>query len=282
MPITSAAFMTDPTDPRLPQDIERVITEVLVNDHLDMAGTMSLVAARFRTWHSAARAKSETLRTVVIRHREHWTQRISDLFLPNAHLIQILVIDLPSTLSEEELLHIQRLLQGAEKVKHLAVGWHIWEHFVECGFLQLESLCLIWDEARQMDSPHLGHLQHPSLLRNVTIYAPPRPISVDARNSAWAQFNLPATILDDFPNLASLTYAARNEVPDSWGCEWDTEGKTVVHTWTMGVRTASKGFKLAGEAEFSTVYFDCSNEVLRDWLRRREGRRDGDGSIDRC
>ncbi|KAJ7663323.1 hypothetical protein DFH06DRAFT_1324795 [Mycena polygramma] len=277
MPITSPDLMTETTDPRLPQDIERVITEVVLNDHSDMAGTMSLVAARFRTW-----AKSEALRTVVIRQREHWIQRISDLFLPNAHLIQILVIDLPSTLFEEELLHIQRLLQGAEKVKHLAVGWHIWEHFVECGFLQLESLCLMWDETRQMVAPSLGHLQHPSALRDLTIYAPPRPTCIDARNPSWARFHLPVTLSEDFPDLGSLTYAARNEVPDSWGCEWDTEGKIVVHTWKMRLGTTCKAFKLAGEAEFSTVYFHCSSEVLREWLRRREreGRKNSGGSTD--
>ncbi|KAJ7635455.1 hypothetical protein DFH06DRAFT_1336485 [Mycena polygramma] len=269
--------MSQPTDPRLPQDIERVITEALLHEDSDMAGTMSRVAPRFRTW-----AKSETLRTVVVREVENWTQRISELFLPNAHLIQTLAIDMPSTLYEEELLHIQRLLQAAERVRHLAVGWPIWQHFAfACGSLQLESLCLIWDGACQMPSPYLSHLQHPASLRNLAIYAPPRPTLVDARYCSWAQISLPASLMEDFPNLASLAYAARTQLPDIWGCKGDTESKIVMHTWTQSGSNLTNVYDTAVETaaihgdnyrEFSTAYLRCSREVLIDWLGKLERR----------
>ncbi|KAJ7663321.1 hypothetical protein DFH06DRAFT_1324793 [Mycena polygramma] len=271
--------MTQPTDPRLPQDVERVIAEALLREDPDMAGTMSRVAPRFRTW-----AKSETLRTVVIRQVGNWTQRISELFLPNANLIQTLAIDLPSTLCEEELLHIQRLLQAAERVRHLAVGWPIWQHFAfACGSLQLKSLCLIWDGACQTPSPSLRLLQHPSSLRNLAIYAPPRPTHIDTRYSSWAQFHLPATIMKDFPNLASLAYAARSQLPDIWGCTGRTESRIVMHTWTLSGSNLTNVYETAMEAaathgdnhrEFSTAYLRCSREVLVDWLRKLEGRPD--------
>jgi hypothetical protein len=35
-----------------PEDIERTITGVLLNDARDMCGTMSLVASRFHAWWS--------------------------------------------------------------------------------------------------------------------------------------------------------------------------------------------------------------------------------------
>jgi hypothetical protein len=37
-------------EPTFPEDIERTIIDVLLNDARDMCGTMSLVASRFHAW----------------------------------------------------------------------------------------------------------------------------------------------------------------------------------------------------------------------------------------
>ncbi|KAJ7477654.1 hypothetical protein FB451DRAFT_1173199 [Mycena latifolia] len=106
-------------DAFFPEDIERAINKVLLNDTREMCGTMSLVASRFRTC-----------------------------------FIRILVLDLDlpftegrgrSHLPEEELLLIRRVLEASGRIRHLAVTWNIWAHLPrECGALWLSGLYLIW------------------------------------------------------------------------------------------------------------------------------------------
>ncbi|KAJ7656799.1 hypothetical protein DFH06DRAFT_1473420, partial [Mycena polygramma] len=80
-----------PSSPKFPEDLERTITEVLLNDAADMCGTMSLLASRFHAW-----AIPFAFHTVVIHQRDDWMQRISECFLPNANTIHVLVLHLPS------------------------------------------------------------------------------------------------------------------------------------------------------------------------------------------
>ncbi|KAJ7234261.1 hypothetical protein C8J57DRAFT_1249403 [Mycena rebaudengoi] len=71
--------------PAFPEDLERVITEVLLNDTRDMCGTMSLVASRFHSW----------FHTVAVRVRKNCMRRLRHWVLPNAQFTRILVLDLP-------------------------------------------------------------------------------------------------------------------------------------------------------------------------------------------
>ncbi|KAJ7108166.1 hypothetical protein C8R44DRAFT_744117 [Mycena epipterygia] len=150
-PMAASFGVAATSEPTFPEDIERTINEVLLNDARDMCGTMSLVASRFHTW-----TRPIMFHTVIIRRRGDWIQRISDCLLLNASFIRVLVLDLTSTqlprvraqIPDEELSPIRLLLEASGRVGHLAVTWNIWAHLQrECGALRLESLYLVWDGA---------------------------------------------------------------------------------------------------------------------------------------
>ncbi|KAF9041992.1 hypothetical protein BDZ89DRAFT_1109651 [Hymenopellis radicata] len=191
---------------RFPEDIERAINEALLKDldARDMRATMSLVAFRFHEW-----TKRIVFSTVIIRRRNNWMQRISELLVPNASSVRILALNLRSiegTLSDYELSHIRRLVEAAEGVRHLAVPWSLWTRLSrEFGSLQLESLYLIWDGTLPARAPSLKDLQHPALLTDLTIYAPPDPENLTPFRSIGVLF-LQRT--DHCPKLAYVTYAA--------------------------------------------------------------------------
>ncbi|KAJ6597031.1 hypothetical protein DFH09DRAFT_109596 [Mycena vulgaris] len=265
--------------PTFPEDIEQAINDVLLKDARDMCGTMSLVASRFHAW-----TKPITFRSVVVHRHNNWTTRISDLLLPNASFIRVLAIDLPFTrgqLSDEELSHIRRLLEASGRVRHLAVTWNIWAHFhLECGFLQLESLYLIWDKFHPISPPSLKHLQHPSTLKDLTVYAPP-----DLHNPTpfrpWGDLFLPET--DHCPNLAYVTYAAdRTPIPTVGTLCEDLPGLKGAMFVLVDMPEKYMNEEEEDEmvkddkalyANFSTAYARFSRQLLGEWLAKIEGRR---------
>ncbi|KAJ6461836.1 hypothetical protein C8R47DRAFT_1159068 [Mycena vitilis] len=258
---------------RFPEDIERLVTEMLLDDGVQMCGAMSLVASRFRAW-----TKPRILRTVVVTLRDNWTKRISELFLPNAKHIRILAIDLPSTrghLSNEESTLVRRLLQASHCVQQLAVSWHLWVDFSsECGRLEIESLYLIWDGAYGIPPLTLENLQHPLVLKDITMYAPP-----DLRGPGSALwFFLPETITEDCPNLAFLTYAV-SEQPidiDCFGSNLEGVMWVLVDTPTKRLDPVNMDMLWMGKYDcpnYSSRHLRFSSEMLGEWLAKMEGRR---------
>ncbi|KAJ7635454.1 hypothetical protein DFH06DRAFT_1336484 [Mycena polygramma] len=242
-------------DPAFPEDIERHITELLLDNVGDMWRVMSCVAFRFRVW-----TKPTMFRT---------------LFLRNANFIQILAIDLPSTrgnLSDAGLTQISQLLQASEGVRHLAVSWHIWEHFAsECGRLKIGSVYLIWDGTHDLSEPPLDKIQHPLSLTEFTMYAPP------ANTTRVDWFYFPVTITEDFPNLVRLTYAV-SEQPDIHGYGEYLEGVmwVLVDRPTKRLDSSTTEFIWQLKVEYLnyfTAYLRCPNQVLGEWLAKMEGRR---------
>ncbi|KAJ6571239.1 hypothetical protein B0H19DRAFT_658519 [Mycena capillaripes] len=259
--------------PTFPEDVERIITEALLENATNMSGTMALVAPRFRVW-----CKPTIFSTVVVRRRDNWMERIGGLFLPNASFIRVLAIDLPGTrnlLSPEELSRIRRFLHAAKRVLHLAVVWHIWEQFgADWGVLQLRSLYLIWDGAFGISSPSLANLQHPAKLTDITIYA---PVELEAPSTGpFADFCLPGTILEDCINLACLTYAS-NRPPFDFGNLSEDIARVM---WVL-VDSSERFLSLASEEmvsmdqqvhpNFFTAHMRFSHEVLGHWLAKMEG-----------
>ncbi|KAJ7841263.1 hypothetical protein B0H13DRAFT_2099952 [Mycena leptocephala] len=75
-------------------------------------------------FQSNPRTKPIIFRTVLVRWTNNWTQRITDLLLPNAHFIRTLALDLPlarGSLSDSDLAHLRRLVEAAHSVQHLAL-----------------------------------------------------------------------------------------------------------------------------------------------------------------
>ncbi|KAJ7642394.1 hypothetical protein DFH06DRAFT_1301661 [Mycena polygramma] len=276
---SSHIVMSHPPDPRFPQDIEQIITEMLLDEERDMAGTMSRVAARFYHW-----SKTKALHTVVVHYRPDWTKRISELFIPNAAFIRILAIDLPLTrgrLTNEELSLIQRLLQASDGVIHLAVSWHIWEHFgSECGSMHLQSLYLIWDVVYNIPPPSSEHLKHRSTLREITIYAPPQ---LDGSEWPWAETYMLATIIEECPNITHVAYATSRHVPDiGFYSRGDSGFDGGPHVMWVLVDSPTKFLDYPAEKEIfedealypnsSTSYLRFSSEILGEWLAKMEGK----------
>ncbi|KAJ7831342.1 hypothetical protein B0H14DRAFT_2805091 [Mycena olivaceomarginata] len=167
--------MATTATPAFPEDIERAISEVLLEDTREMCSTMSLVALRFHTWTKPVR-----FRTVVVHRHENWMKRVENLFFPNAHYIRVLAVNLPlsgGVLSAEEFSCMRTLLEASQGVRHLAIVWHLWTPFARlCGSRPLESLYFIWDRSWKHRNPvlppSLEYLQYPSALADLTIYAP--------------------------------------------------------------------------------------------------------------
>ncbi|KAJ7477446.1 hypothetical protein FB451DRAFT_1172998 [Mycena latifolia] len=253
-----------------PEDIERAINEVLLNDTREMCGTMSLVASRFRTW-----AKPIAFRTVSVRRHNNWTQRIGDCLLSNASFIRILVLDLdlPFTegrgrgqLPEEELSLIRRLLEASGRVRHLAVTWNIWAHLPrECGALRLSGLYLIWDRGFHIyaHGPSLHNLQYPAALEDLTVYAP-----ADLRNPmpfrTIGRCFLPVT--RQCVNLAYVTYAA-DRMPCPGVEDFDLRGAMLV---LVGMTEPHE--QTATEIKTIRDRYPNFSAVLVEWVAKMEGR----------
>ncbi|KAJ7174466.1 hypothetical protein C8R46DRAFT_1252014 [Mycena filopes] len=275
---SSESLAMEYTSPTFPEDLERQICEVLLNDTRDMRGVMSLVASRFNIW-----TKPIKFHTVVVRRHNDWMQRLDDCILPNAGLIRALVLDLSFSkddrrclFSNEELSSIRRLLGASEGVTHLAVTWNIWAYLErECGALRLQSLYLIWDDALlDVNPPQLGGLQHPAALEDITIFA---PLSLDPHYSGWHR---PEDYLPHAwhcTNLAYVTYAAVC-VAHGW-IDPRLKGYLAV---AVGERTVNETlkeeehFSIKYDKEhhpnFATLYLRTWNDVLREWLNKAEGR----------
>ncbi|KAJ7758462.1 hypothetical protein DFH07DRAFT_772471 [Mycena maculata] len=247
--------------PTFPQDIERAINEVLLSDTRDMCSTMSLVALRFSVcWDY------------------DWMRRIQDCFLPNAGLIRILVLDLAfsqrfvrSQLTEDQFSLVRQLLEASERVRHLAVTWNIWAHLQrKCGALRLQSLYLIWDNAWDVQPPTLEHLQHPSTLEDLTLYTP-HDLCDPHGFRPFGRLYLPATT--HCVNLAYVTYAA------------DRMAGSFAHARLKGAILALVGAEELDEwaiesiwrerrqyPVFSTVDIPSTEELLKEWVAKMEGR----------
>ncbi|KAJ7174462.1 hypothetical protein C8R46DRAFT_1189256 [Mycena filopes] len=269
--------------PTFPEDLERVICEILLDDARDMRGAMSLVASRFNvcSW-VICRTKPIKFHTVVIRGHDNWTQRLDDCILPNAGLIRALVLNLPRSeksarcrFSDEELSSLRRLLSASEGVRHLAVTWNIWAYLEpECGALGLQSLCLIWDDLLIVRPPQLAELQHPAALEDITMFA---PLSLRPRWRTWARledYYLPDT--RHCTNLAYVTYATASIGP--WTGDQRLKGYMAV---AVGERTLyavqREGTYLTvrrkeGHPNYATLCVRTWDEVLREWLNKVEGR----------
>ncbi|KAJ7165960.1 hypothetical protein C8R46DRAFT_1351441 [Mycena filopes] len=234
---------------------------------------MSLVASRFYAW-----TKPIKFFTVIVRPRNNWVQRIDDWLLPNANLIHVLVLDLPNIVgeetrgrfSDEELAAIGRLLRAAKRVKHLAATWNIWAHLErECGAIAVESLYLMWDRAMFVDPPELYHLQHPSVLRDLTIHAP------YTLTHSW--FRSPGE--NYFPrtghcaNLAYVAYAT-GFLPDIVTA--GMEGSMFICVPSKVVTAKEEDEEIEQRKEkflnFSTAYVGSLEELLEEWVAKMEGR----------
>ncbi|KAF7348770.1 hypothetical protein MVEN_01396500 [Mycena venus] len=274
-------------EPRFPEDIERVIHSVLLDDptNLNMCGTMSLVASRFYTW-----TKSFTFRTAVVRRSNDWIARIRDLLLPNARFIRILAINLSfhqgyarCPPSDEEAAYIRQLLEASDGVRHLAVSWNIWAQFPhECGSLQIESLYLLWEGIFDVPPPSLDQLQHPAKLTDLTVYAPPDRFNPVYWN-AWGENVLPsvAHLAAHFANLAYVTYATDRWTIPSVADLCENPGIKAVMFVTVNIpedimNEAEEDEMLKSDMEhyanFSTAYLPRGGQVLGEWLARMEGR----------
>ncbi|KAJ7755151.1 hypothetical protein B0H16DRAFT_1722366 [Mycena metata] len=265
----------DPPRPSLPEDLEREITEVLLDEMRDMRGPMSLVASRFYAW-----TKPIKFHTVIVHPQDGWMQRMNDSLTPDAELIRILVLDLPFnkngtryTPSDEELACIRGLLGASSGVRHLAVTWNIWEYLqAECGSLRLESLYLIWDGVRNIKCPSVENLQYPAALVDFSMFAPP---SLDGWHPP--EIYLPWTLEARCPNLAYVTYVSRFIV-----LPYDMQNLKGF----MSVAIRERKDRQAGEEEedfrvksskeelpnLSTLYLRALDEVLGHWLNKKEGR----------
>ncbi|KAJ6562745.1 hypothetical protein DFH09DRAFT_1279117 [Mycena vulgaris] len=263
-------------EPAFPEDIERAITDVLLDDARDMCGTMSLVASRFYAW-----SKPITFRTVVVHRHKDWTKWISDLSLLNASFIRVLVLNISftrDTLSDEELSRIRRLLEAAGGVRHLAVHWNIWAHFHrECGSLQLESLYLIWDGVHGIPRPSLSHLQHPARLKDLTVYAPP-DLRYMIHWRSWGELYLPAT--KHCVNLAYVTYAADRPILPLGSVCADPRIKGAMfllvnnpQKYAVEEEDVLIQVNMESYPNFSTAYLPSARQVLGEWLAKMEGRR---------
>ncbi|KAJ7734490.1 hypothetical protein DFH07DRAFT_844815 [Mycena maculata] len=267
-------------EPTFPEDIERTINEMVLNDMRDMCGTMSLVASRFHAW-----TKPIMFHTVIVRRQKNWLQGISQSLLPNASLIRILVLDLPFTerrgrrLSFKEASHIRRVLVASDQVRHLAVTWNIWAQFErKCGALQLESLYLIWDRVVDSEDPSLDRLQHPSALKDLTVYAPHR-LGEGGRKSWWRPGALCLPSTAHCANLAYVTYASESKPILDIGDFYlrrarfvlvDTEEKFA--TAAAEYTTARIRRDTAKNPNFSVTYLRFSSQVLVEWVAKMEGR----------
>ncbi|KAJ6563671.1 hypothetical protein DFH09DRAFT_1158681 [Mycena vulgaris] len=265
--------------PIFPEDIERAINDALLNDARDMCGTMALVAPRFYAW-----TKPIAFRTVVVRRHKNWTQRINDLLLPNASFIRVLVLDLPFAgvqLSDEELLHIQHLLEASAQVKHLAVSWTIWAHFpLQCGSFELESLYLIWDRNTPTTRPSLKNLQHPDTLIDLTVYAPADPSTITPFRP-WGELLLPDTA--KCTNLVYITYAAdRTPMPTVGSLCEDIPGLRSALFVLVDIPEKYASDEDADDLvkddlevypNFSTAYLRFSNQLVGEWVTKVDGRR---------
>ncbi|KAJ7181203.1 hypothetical protein C8R46DRAFT_1071656 [Mycena filopes] len=263
--------------PRFPEDIERTINDALLNDAKDMCGTMSLVASRFYT-----RTKLVTFRTVIVRRHDNWTKRITELSLPNANLIRTLVIDVPlaqgGSLLDEELSHLRALVKASNGVRHLAVVWSIWARLNrEVGSLRHESLYLIWDRTHPATPPSFTHLQHPTALTDLTVYAPP-DLTNPTPFRPWGELYLPDTVR--CVNLAYVAYAADRTPLLTIGslCE-DIPGLKAAIFILVDIpeKYADSEDDMVTEdrevyPNFSTAYLRYSYQVLDQWLAKTEGR----------
>ncbi|KAJ7261059.1 hypothetical protein C8J57DRAFT_1336959 [Mycena rebaudengoi] len=262
-----------------PEDVERAINDVLLSEARDMCGTMARVASRFYAW-----TKPIAFHTVVVRRHNNWTRRISDLLLPNVRFIRVLAIDLRGTregLSDEELSHIRQLLEASvQHVRHLAVVWSIWARLHhECGALQLGSLYLIWDGAAHIPLPSLKHLQYPTALKDLTVYAPDN-IRTPRAFRPWGELYVPAT--EHCPNLVYVTYAAdRTPIPTVASlCDEAPHLKgtmfVLVNISEQYVNEDTEDALVKDDKEmypnFSTAYLRFSSQVLGQWLEKMEGR----------
>lgn len=242
--------------------------------------------------YGATRTQPIAFHTVIIRPRKNWIQRVNDWLLPNANLIQVLVVALPNIVggelgggaqgrcSDEEVAAIAQLLQAAKHVKHLAVTWSIWAHLgPECGAIPVESLYLMWDGVMydRVSPPHLDHLQHPFALKDLTVHAPR-----DLRGFSWfheipaAENYFPQTM--HCPNLAYVAYAAQH-LPGIVNVGRDhTQGSMFIYVPSRrvlnGTQEEDKRIKQEKERcpKFSTAYVGSLEELLGEWIAKVEGR----------
>ncbi|KAJ6517318.1 hypothetical protein C8R47DRAFT_1063006 [Mycena vitilis] len=263
-----------PRSSTLPEDLERLINEVVLKDSRDMCATMSLVASRFYFW-----TKPFQIHTVVIHQRDDWIQRVSDYFLPNASAIRTLVLNLPykhiytREIPANELSLLRGLLEASGGVRHLAVTWNIWaELSTQSGALHVESLYLIWDGEFDADFPSLDHLQHPTALKDLTVYGPPSDRE-HVRFQIDVECFLPSTMGCD--NLAYITYVAHRVPPI--GLRYP-EGKSamLVRLHRTELSGSDRGqirrIEERGHQHFSTVCVFDDSQVLIEWVTKVEGR----------
>ncbi|KAJ7174531.1 hypothetical protein C8R46DRAFT_1189296 [Mycena filopes] len=272
-------------EPVFPPDVERTVNEVLLKETRGMCTAMSLVASRFYAW-----TKPIMFHTVIVRPHKNWVERVNDWLLPNANLIHVLVLDLPNVtegkfgdghrerFSAEETTAIRRLLHAAGgHVKHFAVTWNIWAHLEgECGAIPVESLYLIWDRAMYVGGPSLRNLQHPLVLKDLTVYAPRdlglRGYSVSMFRQSTENY-CPHT--RHCPNLAYVTYAAHSaEGVNERG--WGLKGSMFVHVGSRFLTAEEESERIKEEKErypnFSTAYVGSLRELLEEWVAKVEGR----------
>ncbi|KAJ7076989.1 hypothetical protein B0H15DRAFT_805368 [Mycena belliarum] len=263
--------------PNLPEDIEREVTEVLLNEATDMCGAMSLVAPRFNTW-----TKPVKFGTIVVREHNDWKTRLSEVLLPNARFIQRLAVMVEcnrpdgSHLPDADLAQIKRLLEASIQVKHLAVVWSIWARLPrECGKMHLESLYLEWDEDYCISPPTLRHLQYPDELKDITVYAPLDLDNPPPHWRAWGEFYLPDTT--HCTNLAYVTYAALATPGYSLGALSAKPNMKGVMFVLVDIPedclTGDNRWKREEKLwpAFSGVYLRYPHQILGEWLARMEG-----------
>ncbi|KAK7059740.1 hypothetical protein R3P38DRAFT_968437 [Favolaschia claudopus] len=270
---SKAVFM----NPVLPEDVERAITDTLLNENQDMCGTMALVAPRFHAW-----TKPFVFRTVVVRRRDDWTKRVNVLLLPNAIHIRTLALDLPlsqRTLSDEEQSLIRALLQASIHVKNLATTWHIWARLAHgCRALQLSTLYLIWDRVLGVVLSSLKDLRHPTLLTEITIYAPPDLANLTPFRP-WGELYLPDT--SRCANLVYVTYVAdRTPIPTVGSlCEDipNLRGAMFAQILLGDKEGSEEDFDdLVKEdmevyPNFSATFVSSARQVLDEWLAKANG-----------
>ncbi|KAJ7656000.1 hypothetical protein DFH06DRAFT_1411676 [Mycena polygramma] len=283
MPSTTGFGPADlTTEPAFPEDIERAITETLLDDGWEMCSTMSLVAARFYLWTKPIR-----FRTVIV-HRRHknWLKQIRKHLLPNARFIHVLALDLllkNGELLDVELWCIQQLLEGASCVKHLAIGWRLWARLErKCGALRLRSIYFMWDGAwpyprpSVMPPPSLQSLQHPIALKDITVQA---PADLDDPVAFYTgRIYLPAT--RHCPNLVYVTYLA-DRIPVTLASLCENTQRAAVRFVGVGVPKESVDgrtkMRIKAEKErypnLSTAYISHASQVLGEWVGKSEGRR---------
>ncbi|KAJ6587964.1 hypothetical protein B0H19DRAFT_1097577 [Mycena capillaripes] len=274
--MVASSEIAAPPQPIFPEDIERAINEVLLNDTGDMCGTMSLVASRFHIWN-----KPIMFHTIFVHRHNNWMKRIGDYLMPNASFIRILVLSLPLTRgparlpsSAEELSLIRKLLEASGGIRHLAVTWNLWAQLAcECGVQRIESLYLIWDRAAfNISAPSLHHLQHPEELVDLTVYAPAdlcNPVSFPV----YGDYLVPATT--HCVNLAYVTYAA-DRMPNVNMAYLRLKGAILVVVGRTALYENEEG-RLKWEKEmfpgnYSVVCVQNWEQVLAEWVAKMEGR----------